>query len=215
MRTLTVTTAASDRTLLTTAEMRAAAGLASGDGSQDAALQALEARVAACIMSECHIAVGIGANPTLRRETLTEVFYAVQSDQIVLSRRHEVAITSIVVDGTTLDTTDYVTEPESGFVYRLYEDVISGWCFTRATVVYAAGFSTVPDDLKQAAMDAFRAFYLEAGRDPLVKSERVRVDDIDEVERQFWVGAIPGQSSEGPLPATVTGQLQRYRNYKV
>lgn len=84
-----------------------------------------------------------------------------------------------------------------------------------ATVVYAAGFSTVPDDLKQAAVDAFRAFYLEASRDPLVKSERVRVDDIDEVERQFWVGAIPGQAGEGPLPATVTGQLQRYRNYKV
>ncbi len=210
---LTITTAASDRKLLTTAETRAAAGV-TGSG-EDAALTALEARVAACIMAECNIAVGSGAIPTLRRETLTEVFYQVRAAQLILSRRHEVSVTSIVVDGTSLDATEWLVEPESGFVYRLSDDAPAGWCFTKATVVYEAGFDTVPGDLVQAASDALRAFYLEASRDPAVKSERVSVNDVDEVERQFWVGAIPGQAGEGPLPATVTGQLQRFKNYKV
>lgn len=205
---LTVTTPAPDLALLTIAEMRAAAGV-TGSGS-DAALIAMEARCAAAIMTYCGIAVAGGYPPTLRRETLTETIYQLCNERLFLSRRHDIEITSIVEDAVTLVDADFLVEPEYGNLTKLCSDYPSWWSSRKVVVVYDAGFAIVPGDLKMAAMDFLRSTWIEQGRDPLVKSERVKVDNVDEVERQFWVGSIPGQSNEGAVPALVAGQLKRF-----
>jgi hypothetical protein len=209
-RFLTVTTAASDHALLTIGEMRTLAGAT--DGSQDVALTALGLRIAAAITAECNVAIGVGANPTLLQETLTETFFYVDGEILNLSRRFDVTITSVVEDDITLDTDEYLVEPESGFLNRLDTDGYPcRWCAQKVVVVYQAGFATVPSDLKQAAMDTYRATYLEETRDPLVKRLREDIPGVREIETDYWVGTMPGQS-EGPIPAQVMGQLKRFRN---
>lgn len=210
---LTVTSPASDLTLLTIQEMRDAAGV-TGTGS-DAALQAMEAQNAASIMSECDIAVGAGAPPTLRKERLTETIYQACAESLVLSRRHEIAINSIVEDGVTLLNTDFQVDPESGVVTKLCDDFPVFWSAKKIVVVYDAGFATVPGDLKKVATDFLRSTWLEKARDPKIKRERVKVDGVDDTETEYWVGSIPGQSNEGAVPDIVAGQLTRFRNYRV
>lgn len=207
---LTITTPASDLALLTIEEMRAAAGISGG--SSDTELRAMERRIAASIMSECNIAVGSGSPPTLLRETLTQTIYQACGENLILSRRHDVAISSLVEDGVTLTADDLLVDPESGIVNKLCNDYPTWWSAQKIIVTYDAGFTTVPADLKMAAIDFFRTSWQEQGRDPLVKSERVKVENVDEVERQFWVGSVPGQTSEGAVPDVVAGQLKRFRN---
>lgn len=207
---LTITTPASDLSLLTIEEMRAAAGVTGG--ASDTALRAMERKVAASIMSECNIAIGAGSPPTLLRETLTQTIYQACGESLILARRHDVVITSIVEDDVTLLDTDFIVDPESGLTTKFCSDYPAWWSARKVVVVYAAGFATVPEDLKAAATDYFRASWQEQSRDPLVKSERVKVENVDEVERQFWVGSVPGQSSEGAVPDVVAGQLKRFRN---
>ncbi len=210
---LVVTSPASSLALLTIDELREAAGVSGS--SQDTKLTALGLRNAADITTECDIAVGSGGPPTLRRETLTETLRTVRAGAIALSRRHEVEIASIVEDDVPLDAEDYVVDPESGLVHRLCDDNPIDWCARKVVIVYAAGFDTIPGDLQHAAMDFARLSWLEKDRDPLVKSEEIDVEGIDRVKRDFWVGSVPGQSSEGAVPDVVAGQLKRFKNYTV
>ncbi|MCA0032755.1 hypothetical protein [Mesorhizobium sp. B263B2A] len=191
-------------------EMRAAAGV-TGSGS-DTALRAMERRVAASIMSECNIAVGAGSPPTLLRETLTETFYQACGETLILSRRHDVTVTSIVEDAVTLVDADFMADPESGMVTKLCSDYPTWWSARKVVVVYGAGFETVPEDLKMAAADFFRSSWMEQSRDPLVKSQRENVPGLLEKETAYWVGSVPGQSNEGAVPDLVAGQLKRFRN---
>lgn len=213
-RTLTITTAATDPQLLTIEEMRATAGVM--DNSQDAKLSALGLKIASDICVECNVAIGSGAGPTLRRETITEVLRGVYTDTIVLRRRHEIAITSVVEDGTTLTAdTDYLVDPETGFLTRLCSDLPTSWCAEKVTIVYAAGFSTVPRDLADAAADAFRAAWFASTRDPLVKGIETDIPGLQRKRVDYWVGSVPGQSNEGAVPDAVDGKLKRYRNAAV
>ena len=207
---LTITDEADDLQLLTIAEMRAAAGVS--DDSEDASLTALGLRIAAAITSECNVAVGTGADPTLLQETLTETFYFVNGEILPLSRRFDITITSVVEDDITLDADEYMVDPETGFLTRLDDEGYPcRWRAQKIVVVYDAGFETVPGDLKQVALDSFRTFYMEATRDPLVKKLREDVPGVFEKETDYWVGAVPGQG-EGPIPAQSMGQLKRFRN---
>jgi len=210
MSTLAVTTPATSLALLTPAELREAAGVS--DNSQDAKLAALGLRIAAAITAECGVAVGAGAAPTLRRETLTQTMRCVGAKQIELARRHEVSITSVVADLETLTTDDYVVDPESGLLTRLSSDLPINWCANKVTVVYAAGFDEVPPDLKMAAMDFVRLAWAESRRDPALRGEVVDIPDVRRVEKTWWVGSVPGSSHEGAVPDIVAGQLARFRN---
>lgn len=207
---LVVTSPASDLQLLTIYEMRAAAGIVGA--TQDPDLQAHGLKVAAAISAECAIAVGAGAEPTLKQETLTETFRAVDAPVIVLSRRHNIDIASVTMNGTVLDETEYEVDPEGGLLYRLCNDTPVRWCARKVDVVYDAGFATVPSDLKMAAIDFFRLSWLEKDRDPSVKTEEVEIPGVERVKTDYWVGSIPGEASEGAVPDVVAGQLRRYRN---
>lgn len=199
---LTVTSAAGDLSLLTIAELRAAAGVA--DKSMDDTLKTLGERVASAIAAACRVAKGGTTPPTLRQETLTETFRLKSPHcELVLARRPIVSITSIVEDDETLDADDYEIEASAGMLRRL-DDIgcPTTWSYrSKITVVYAAGWATVPADLKFAAAKFVQALTQEGDRDPLLKSESI--DGVGSFE--WWVD--PTRSSV--VPADVMDILDR------
>tara|TARA_R110000868_G_scaffold361938_3_gene623962 strand:- start:2416 stop:3057 length:642 start_codon:yes stop_codon:yes gene_type:complete len=179
---LTVTTAAPDRSLLTATELRAAIGVA--DASQDAALATIGARVSATIARLCRVAEAAPSPVTLRSEVLTEVFRLnVGTEELILARRPVASITSVVADDVTLETTEYETEAGPGLLFYLCDDYRTMWTAAKITVVYTAGWDTVPEDLKLAAAKLVGDIYHAGTRDPNLR--RHRVEGVG--EREYWV----------------------------
>lgn len=179
---LTVTTPAADPNLLSVEEMRAAVGVTGT--SFDTVLATLNGRISRAIAAHCNVAPAGVAIPTLRQETLTEVRRpGAPIECIALCRRPVVSITSIVEDGETLAGADYELDPSSGMMLRLANDQPSAWSGGKITIVYVAGWDTVPDDLKLAASKMASEIYSVGTRDPNLK--RVKVEGVD--EREFWV----------------------------
>jgi hypothetical protein len=205
---LALTQAAGDASLLTAEELRAAAAVS--DSSQDSKLAVVGRQIAAMICAECGIAVCAGAEPTLRQETVTETFRNACTRELILSRRHNVEVTSITIDGAEIDLSTVVADPEVALLERIAP---ARWHGREIIVVYKAGFSTVPEHLKSLAADAVRWRLSMTGRDPLVKSQSVEVDGVDAVRTDLWVGGLPGQDAgAGGLPGYIAAQLARYRN---
>lgn len=181
---MVITTAAEDKNLLSAEEMRLAIGLASGDSSKDTPLATLNARVSTLIAQACKVATAGISVVTLRSETITETFRNGEwFEHLVLSRRPVTAITSVVEDGVTLAATDYEIDAGSGLLLRLEDDRPAMWSGEKITVVYVAGWATVPADLKLAASKVANEFYTVGTRDPNLK----RVDVFEVVEREYWV----------------------------
>lgn len=175
----TVTTPATDISLLTTAELRAAVGIT--DDSQDATLAITGRRVSTSLARQCNI-VDDGSNPpTLLRETCTETFRWTGCGPLPLSRR-PVSITSVTNDGEAVDAADY--EAVGRNLYALLDDELYEWTAGKITVVYETGFVTAPDDLKLAASKSVTATSAETARDPNLK----RVDIPGVIEKEYWVG---------------------------
>lgn len=201
--TLTVTSAADDRSLLTLDALRAATGVATGRADE---LRALGAAVAQTITRFCGIRAGGATPPTLRAETLTETFRLDDAPQrLVLARRPILSVTSVTEAGEalTLDT-DYEIESAPGMLLRLCGDAPSCWRCGKIVVVYSAGWSTVPEDLALAASKLASLLWQEAGRDPNLK--RVRIEGVS--EREYWVPP----SSDPLIPQEIAELLGAYCN---
>ena len=195
---LTVTTAAIDLTLLTQAERRAAVGVA--DASKDAELATLEARVAALIVAACNVARGGVTPSTLRLETLTETFRLKSSQgYLQLSRRPIVSITSVTEDDDALVAADY--EIDGYQLRRIDTDEPSNWPTAKTVVVYTAGWSTVPETLKSAAVKFMQAEWQQGDRDPMLKSKSI--EGVSSYE--WWVDP----TKDSVVPADVMDILQR------
>jgi hypothetical protein len=208
---LVVDEPAEDKTLLSIQEMRAAAGLATTDTTKDALLTMLAADSFAAIMSECNIAVGSGADPTLRQEVLTQTVLNAYNQEIILLRRHNIDILSVVADGAVLTEDDYLVDSEAGLLTRMQGDSPVIWNCKKVTIEYVAGFETIPGDLKQAAKDFLRIQYNESTRDPSVKAKDVEIYGVERKRTEYWAGAIPGQGGAGAVPDIASGPLKRYR----
>lgn len=210
---LTVTTPATNLQLLDQEQLRLAAGLAKDDSSRDEDLAKVGLRIAAEIATACRIRIGAGAPPTLKRELVTQTFRGPRLRELILDRRHEVAITSVAVDGTALTEADFEVEPEAGLLYRLNSSSGTIWWHGRSiVVVYEAGFDEVPADLAAVASDLMRYRIASGDRDPLIKSESTEVPDVLTQRVDYWVGAVPGSTS-GPVPAEYTARLSRFMNW--
>nr|WMC97943.1 hypothetical protein RAR13_04300 [Aminobacter aminovorans] len=197
-----VTTPAADTSLLTIAELRAAAGVS--DSSQDAALTTLGARVSASIARACGVASDGVNPPTLLRETCSEIYRpTARRDKIVLSRRPVTSISSITEGDEALTSDAYELSKPSGILTRLSSDYPTCWPCGKIIVVYIAGFATVPDDLKLAASKLTTALYAETARDPSLKRERV--DGVGEFE--YWVAP----SDDPLLSAEISDLIAPYR----
>lgn len=203
---LTVTVKAADPSVLTVAEMRAAAGLDADDASQDAVLAVRGSTVAAGIMTDCNVAVGAGAEPTLMQETLTERIYDFEGTALCLARRHNVQITSLTVDDEAWSDSNYVLNGEAGTI-SLPSD--RRWCAREIVAVYKAGFETVPPELKQEALDRFSSITLEADRDPYVKGTTIETVGVETVRTDYWAGALPGGAAAA---GKISPLLERFSN---
>lgn len=212
---LTIDEPATDPTLISLETLRVAAGYSSDDDSHDDALAPLAARLTADIVAACNIAIGTSsteAPPTLRSEGLIETFRRPRVGTLILSRRHNVVITSIVIDDEDpLDTDEFEVNQESGLLRRLDDGRYCGWSGDLVTVSYTAGFETIPADLDGAAGDLANIRLAEAARELGVKSTTVDVVGIESVSKDYWVGSLPG-SSGGPVPDEIAARLRRYFN---
>lgn len=209
--TLVVTAAADDLQILTIEEMRVAAGLDKDDDSQDELIEARGLAVAADIVSICNIAVGEGAEPTLLKETLTETFECVDSRVLVLSRRHNVSVSSVTVDGSAVDAGTYSVNSESGILRRKSGLPFDRWRGSEIVVVYDAGFEEPPAGLKQEALDRFASITSESERDPYVKGTSIETVGVETVRTDYWAGDLPGSNS-GSGGAAVPASLKRFYN---
>lgn len=178
-----VTTPASDLSLLTIEELRAACGVTGT--AEDAALTTLGLRLSAAIARACGVASDGVNPPTLLRETCTEVFRPKQGrETLVLSRRPVTSIASLAENGTALEPADYEIHAASGVVSRLCGDISARWPCGKISVVYVAGYQAAPDELKLAASKLATALYAETARDPNLKREEVP----GVMTQEFWVG---------------------------
>jgi hypothetical protein len=209
---LTVDDPSPDKTLLTIEEMRAAAGLATTDATKDASLTRLAAFSFAAIMAECNIATGTGGDPTLRQESLTQTVFNAYSQEIILLRRHNIEIFSVVADGADLvEEEDFWVDPESGLLTRIQSGSPVCWNCKKVVIEYLAGFEEIPGDLKQVASDFLRVQYNESTRDPSVKARDVEIYGVERKRTEYWAGAIPGQGGTSAVPDIASGALKRYR----
>lgn len=209
---LVITTPATDPNLLSLEQAKAALGIASNDASQDDALSSLISRLSADIHSACRIMRGNGAPPTLRQETLTETIVAPGGTKLLLGRRHEIELQSLSVNGSAQALGDCLIRSDAGLVERYTGANNDAWPKGKFVAVYKAGFATVPPDLLGVATDLLKLYRSVDSRDPLLKSERIDIDGVEEIERQWWVGGIGSSSSSSPLPAEMLARLAPYRN---
>lgn len=199
---LTIASPNTDRSLLTLAELRAAAGVS--DGSKDATLVPLGAYVSASITSACKVKKSGVVPPTLRLETVTETFlFKSLQRSLVLARRPVVSVTSVTQTESLLSDTEYTLDAAAGILYRsnaagYYYTMPNGpygwWPCGNTVVEYTAGYATVPDDLKYAAIKFVQAELTTGSRDPNLK--RLRIEGVS--EREWWVSDKPATTSVPP-----------------
>lgn len=180
MSTFSVTTPATEISLLTLAELRAAVG--SSDPISDADLLTLGRSASSSIARQCCTVDDAVNPPTLLSETCTEIFRWTGCGPIRLSRRPVTEIISVTQSGAVADPSAYEVVSARN-LYAVSGDDLSDWAAGRITVVYKAGYATAQGDLKMACMKLVTALNAERGRDPSLKRE-----DIPGVlEREFWV----------------------------
>lgn len=203
---LSVTTAASDTSLLTTAELRRAVGLAATDASRDAELAALGQRLDATIARACRVRQAGVMPPTLRQETLSETFrLPASAARLVLARWPVVSVASVTEDGAAVAATDYEMSGGVGMLRRLSSDAPTSWAAGKIVVAYVAGWATVPPDLKQAAEKLAAVLWSEGARaDPSLRREAIP----GVIEREWWVGP----RDDPALPGEVLDLLAPYMN---
>lgn len=205
-----VTTAATDLTLLTLQELRIAAGLDPTDTSQDQVLIGYEAEAAAEIMSDCKIASDGVHPPTVHSETCSDIFrISCAIDVIRLSRRHVGSIASVTADGVVLATTDWWLDAEGGKITRLISDVDAAWTAKKVTVVYIAGFTVIPADLKAESKWRVKVKNSEGARDPLARRHRIEIPGVRLMEVDYQIGGLERLTGDG-LPSESERRLRRY-----
>lgn len=208
-----VIAAATDLTLLSLAEMRAAVGQT--DNNRDADVKRVGSRAVGAITAACKLASAAATPPTLRKETVQDTFrlnrwwnrrdHATAHEKLVLSRRPVVAINSIVEAGVTLDpTVDIEIRGAEGSLIRLIDDKPAHWARDKVVINYDAGWDTVPDGLKRAVEEMMTFFWSEGFKDPLMRS--LNIPGV--VEKQYWIGS----PSAPAIPQSVMDKLGPYIN---
>lgn len=197
---LTISSPNTDRSLLTVAERRAAAGLSSNDNSKDAELNALGGYVDAVITKACNVAQAGAIPPTLRLESVVESFeFKSLQSGLFLARKPVVEVTAVTEAGSALAADGWELDGQA--LYRVSGSARTEWGIGEAAVTYSAGYATVPDDLKYAAIKFMQAELVSKGRDPMLR--RYSIPDV--IEQEFWVDP----TKDDIVPAEVMAILTR------
>lgn len=185
---LTISSPNTDRSLLTTAEVKAV--VAANVASDSVKMTALINRVSALITAACRVARAGVIPPTLRLESVSETFrlrnynHSHQHMPIILARRPVVAIASVTENDTVLVAdTDYEVDEAAGLLYRLSNGVRRCWPCGTIVVAYSAGYETVPYDLRELACKLATMLSAESGRDPSLGS--MNIPDVIELTYRY------------------------------
>jgi hypothetical protein len=149
------------------------------------------------------------------QETVREVWRPEGCLQSLSLARFPVTnIASVVEDGTTLASTDYEVDAESGLLWRLSSDERTTWRARKITVQYTGGYilpdaanRTLPHDVQRACILMVTAAWLAKGRDPMLRSESAQ--DVGQVS---YLDPRAGMESMPPQAAAL---LQPYRVFTV
>lgn len=203
------------RKLTTAAKVRATIGSPSAD---DTLIGIIIDRVSALAAQYCNLARDItGKAPTFASETCRATWYygACRGPRLALPWRTPItAITSVVEDGVTLESSDYQITA-GGILLRLNDDIPIGWSYGKIVVVYVAGITAtlstnVQPDLEARVIDQVKMEYLGRDQDNAIRSETI--PDVHQISR-----IIPGGDSLGDsgLLVSVEGALAPYRAHLV
>jgi hypothetical protein len=199
---LIVTEPAADLQLLTEEELRVAAGLEPDDDSQDEALAIQGLRAAAALAAACGVATAgydaslystatplRGAAPrTLHAETLVETMRVrprYQYGSLYLARWPVLEIISVTEDTTELTTDDWDLDIPMGSLTRISGNETLYWPCGRVIVEYAAGYDTIPDDLKMYASQLVGIYHLSASSSVDPNTKHVEIPGVITLDR--WV----------------------------
>ena len=212
---LIVTEPAEDLQLLTEEELRVAAGLEPDDDSQDAALAVHGLRVASALAGACGVAkagydVSLlplrGEAPrTLKAETLVQTFRVTpgyQYGSLFLARWPVLEIVSVTADTTGLTTDDWELDIPMGSLTRVSGNGTLYWPCGRVIVEYAAGYDTIPEDLKGYASRLVGWYSQTTGSDPTEK--HVEIPGVITIDR--WVDQ---SATDSLMPEDITAGLVR------
>jgi hypothetical protein len=168
---ITVTSAPSTTKLIALADLKALLGIS--DSANDALLGNIIQRGSDAIARFC--------NRVFAQRTIIETLPGPGGQLLKLKFSPVVTLTSIALDGETVDSDTYVlTEPEAGIVFRE-----SYWAYTGHKYSYTAtythgynlpdisGADTLPHDIQQAALELCKGMWLVRQRDPSVTMESV------------------------------------------
>lgn len=171
---VTVTSAAVSRKLIEPSYARDMLGLGVSEVT-DAKLDVMLDGVSAFIERWC--------NRKLIYETVSERWRPNQTlDRIWLTRWPVVSITSITEDDDTALTSAYwEVDYDTGELFRLDgDDARISWDAQKVVIVYKAGYvpadetgASVPDDLRDGALELLKSRWFALERDPYLRSEEV------------------------------------------
>lgn len=184
----------------TTAELRAEPDMSDATAYPDALLERAHDWIAAIITSHCG---------TFASENVTEILDGDDTGVLVLSSPRVLSVTSATVDDVALTPSEV-----SDLIVRSYGVVERPDGYTWATgvgnisITYVAGYATdVPADLKEAALQAARAWVLTRASNAGIDDRRTSV--TTEFGTVSYV--IAGENRPTGYPE-VDATLNRYRN---
>jgi uncharacterized phiE125 gp8 family phage protein len=176
---ITVTTPAATTDLTTLAAVKAELGLSTNE--HEAQLSTYIRQASDTVERYC--------NRTFARESVSETFLPNRClDSLMLTCFPVTAIASVVENGTTLASTDYKLEADTGVLFRVSNEVQRLWSRGKIVVDYDCGYllpgddgRDLPHDIERAAIMLAAQSFLNAGTDASVKRESV--DGIGSTER--------------------------------
>lgn len=213
---LEVLTPATDLALLSAVELRAAAGLAEDDASQDASLALLGLEAAEWIAEICGIRTAGMNPPTVLAEELRETFPALWlGPELVLARRFVSDVSVTENSSALVENTDFVVLDDRGVIQRMTTGYGLAWQAAPIVVEYTAGFSSgspsnVPAAIKAVARDYVQRRYgvTALGPDEL----RVRSETTNDIDSVSYFDAASGQ---GTFEDQVRARLSRFLAFQV
>lgn len=201
---LTVVTAADSYDLTTLATVKAEMKIASGETKFDAL-------ISNDWIPQASAAVATYCNRVFALESVTETFRHVRClSELLLSRFPVSSITTVEVDGVTLDADEYEIASDSGILYRLSSDCRIEWNASKIVVTYDGGYALLgelPREIERAVVLLIKFYRYTLARDPLVKRENIP----GVIETEYWVTT----DGTAAMPKEVTDLLDPHRSLTI
>jgi hypothetical protein len=193
----TVVTPATDRDLVTLADVREQLQFKSTDTAQDAWLTKVVSRSSQQAERYC--------NRVFAEQDYQDTFGVTYGDlgTPLMLGQAPVTVTLVTVDGTALDPSAWIADTDPGLLYNAIDPRV--WTATDSILVqYTAGFAEIPDDVQHAVISLCTMSYRARSRDPML-----RMRETPGLGREmYWIGAAPG---EAVLPQDIASLLNPYR----